>query len=91
MTGMQTSSVAPGYTVDSKTTVVPFLRFLPTSVLALINGRKSGLWASSTGVGTATTMKPASLRADGSVVTSSLDAALSSSWLTSPVGSICLR
>ena len=33
MTGTQISSVAPGYTVDSKTTVAPRFRFPPTASL----------------------------------------------------------
>src|SRR5262245_3774129 len=48
---MHTSSVAPGYTVDSKTTIAPRVRFWPTEVLAPTSGPKSGLCASSTGVG----------------------------------------
>src|SRR5678816_3403552 len=90
MIGMQTSSVAPGYTVDSKTTVVPRVICRPTDSLADIRGPKSGWCASSTGVGTATTMKSASLNLRGSVVTDKCRAALSSSRLTSPVGSQCL-
>jgi hypothetical protein len=62
---------------------------LPTDVLAPTSGEKSGACASSTGVGTATTTKSASFRADASVVGMSLLDALSSSVLTSPVGSTC--
>ncbi len=87
MIGMHTSSVAPGYTVDSKTTVAPRLRFLPTEVLAPTSGEKSGACASSTGVGTATTMKSASFKAAGSLVGISLVDACSCSVLSSPVGS----
>ena len=58
----------PGYTVDSYTTMAPRFRFLPTAVLAPTSGEKSGMCASSTGVGTATTMKSASFNAAASVV-----------------------
>jgi hypothetical protein len=48
---------------------------------------KSGWWASSTGVGTATMMKSASPMIFGSVLQVSCVAAFRSSVLTSPVGS----
>jgi len=67
MIGMQTSSVAPGYTVDSYTTTAPRLMCLPTDSDDLTSGVKSGWCASSTGVGTATMMKSASAITFGSV------------------------
>src|SRR5690606_42018731 len=51
-TGMHSSSVAPGYTVDSYITILPFFNTLPTVSLALYKGDKSGLLCLSTGVGT---------------------------------------
>ena len=54
MMGTQISSVTPGYTVDSKTTMLPFVRFLPTVRLAPSTGVRSGVWSAFTGVGTAT-------------------------------------
>ena len=41
-------------TVDSKTTMLPFVRFLPTVRLAPSTGVRSGEWSAFTGVGTAT-------------------------------------
>ena len=84
---MHTSSVAPGYTVDSYTTMAPFFMYLPTLSLDFTSGVKSGWWASSTGVGTATMMKSASEITLGSVLQVRCTAALRSSLLTSPVGS----
>ncbi len=40
--GMQTSSVQPGYTVDSYTTTSPFLSTLPTVSLERSSGVRSG-------------------------------------------------
>jgi len=54
ITGTQTSSVAPGYTVDSNTTMSPLRRVLPTVRLAESSGPKSGRRAWSIGVGTVT-------------------------------------
>ena len=84
---MQTSSVAPGYTVDSKMTIAPFFMCRPTVLLAPASGVKSGLCASSTGVGTATTMYSASASVAGSVLTDSWSAAFNSAGDNSPVGS----
>ena len=42
MVGTHTSSVAPGYTVDSKTIVAPLFKFRPTVSEALSSGAKSG-------------------------------------------------
>ena len=84
---MQISSVAPGYTVDSYTTMAPRLRCLPTLSDDLTSGVKSGWWASSTGVGTATMMKSASPMIAGLVLQVRCTAALRSALLTSPVGS----
>ncbi len=68
-------------------TVAPFFMYLPTVVEDPTSGEKSGMCASSTGVGTATMMKSAFARSAGSVVTVSCVAALRSSVETSPVGS----
>ena len=86
-TGTQTSSVAPGYTVDSYTTIAPRFMWRPTVSELPIRGWKSGRRASSIGVGTATTMKSASASAAPSVVQLSSVAARSCSEDTSPVGS----
>ena len=51
--GIHTSSVTPGYTVDSNTTTEPLLRLRPTIVPARMTGDKSGVWSWFTGVGTA--------------------------------------
>ena len=51
-TGIHSSSVAPGNTVDSYTTTSPFFNTLPTVSDALYRGVKSGLLCLSTGVGT---------------------------------------
>ncbi len=53
-TGTHISSVTPGYTVDSKTTISPFFKCLPTSLLALIRKDRFGVLSSAIGVGTAT-------------------------------------
>ena len=53
--GTQSSSVAPGYTVDSYTTTSPFLSTVAMRFDALIKGPRSGLLFLSTGVGTVTT------------------------------------
>jgi hypothetical protein len=87
ITGTQISSVAPGYTVDSKTIVAPRFRLRPTASLAESSGPKSGWCALSIGVGTATTMKSAARSAAASVVQRKPVAAASSAALTSPVGS----
>src|SRR5690606_28914275 len=50
--GTQTSSVAPGYTVDSYITISPFFRCFATSEVANRMGVRSGCLLSSTGVGT---------------------------------------
>jgi hypothetical protein len=60
---------------------------LPTLSEDFTSGVKSGWWASSTGVGTATMMKSASPMIFGSVLQVSCVAAFRSSVLTSPVGS----
>ena len=52
--GIHISSVTPGYTVDSYTTIDPFTKFLPKVLLAPITGLKSGVLSSLVGVGTAT-------------------------------------
>jgi len=41
--GMQSSSVHPGYTVDSYTTILPFFILLATKIEASFRGLKSGL------------------------------------------------
>ena len=61
--------------------------YLPTVVDEPTRGEKSGMWASSTGVGTAMMMKSARPIMVGSVLTVSRVAAFRSSLLTSPVGS----
>ena len=65
---MHTSSVHPGYTVDSYTTIVPFVKFLPTISDAPITGDKSGVWSIFTGVGTATIINFAFLSSVSSAV-----------------------
>ena len=52
--GVHTSSVTPGYTVDSYITIEPLLIYLPTSLLELIIGSRSGVLSSLIGVGTVT-------------------------------------
>ena len=52
--GTHISSVTPGYTVDSNTTIAPFVKFLPTILHALLTGFKSGVLSGLIGVGTAT-------------------------------------
>ena len=49
-------------------TVAPFCRFLPTLILAEISPEKSGLFVSSTGVGTAIIIKSAEFNFLKSVV-----------------------
>ena len=66
------SSVTPGYTVDSKTTMVPGVRFWPTVREAPSTGRRSGVVSGFTGVGTATTMNLASFSRVGSEVKSTV-------------------
>ncbi len=80
------SSVTPGYTVDSYTTTSPFLSTLLTVSLAFTTGVKSGRLSTSTGVGTATTKKVACLSASRfDVIVSAVPR--SSSLETSPVRS----
>src|SRR6266566_429724 len=67
--------------------VAPRFRCRPTVSLAATKGPKSGWCASSTGVGTATTMKSALPSSAASVVTRSPDEDSNSARLTSPVGS----
>jgi hypothetical protein len=67
--------------------MAPFFMCLPTVVEEPTRGEKSGMWASSTGVGTATMMTSALPMLEGSVLTVSRAAAFRSSLLTSPVGS----
>ena len=55
--GPQISSVAPGCTVDSNTTMQPGRSTGPIERQARTSREKSGLFFSSTGVGTATTKK----------------------------------
>src|SRR5690242_12394597 len=55
MIGTHTSSVAPGYTVDSKIATPPRPMARPTVVLALLSGVRSGRLPRPTGVGTDTT------------------------------------
>ena len=69
---MQISSVTPGYTVDSNTTIVPGVKFCPTVFEAPIIGLKSGLLSSLTGVGTATIINLARLKFPGSSVNSTV-------------------
>lgn len=52
--GIQISSVTPGYTVDSKTTIDPLVKFCPTVLEAHSSGFKFGILFSVIGVGTAT-------------------------------------
>ena len=90
MIGTQVSSVTPGYTVDSKTPTVPFVRFCPTKRLAPSTGDRSGVWSAFTGVGTATMINFASRSLVGSAVNSTADS-FTASFPTSLVGSIpCL-
>src|SRR3989338_7279765 len=67
-TGMQTSSVTPGYTVLSYTTIDPRERFHPTVFVAEITQPRSGLFEEVTGVGTLTMMKLHRLMVVGSSV-----------------------
>jgi hypothetical protein len=53
-TGTQTSSVQPGYTVDSKITRSPGFSTVPIVSLARNSGVRSGRLALSIGVGTVT-------------------------------------
>ena len=50
--GVHTSSVTPGYTVDSYITIEPFFIILPTNLLDSISGLRSGVLFSLIGVGT---------------------------------------
>ena len=68
MIGTHTSSVTPGYTVDSKTTTVPLFMFCPISFEAPSTGPRSGVLSSFTGVGTATIIKRAFASSAGSLV-----------------------
>ena len=68
-------------------TIAPFFICWATVVEAPIKGAKSGMCATSTGVGTATTMKSARLKSEGSLVGVSRVAARRFSLDTSPVGS----
>ncbi len=52
--GTQISSVTPGYTVDSYTTIESFVKFRPTILLAPSTGERSGVLSEFIGVGTAT-------------------------------------
>src|SRR3989338_6873754 len=49
--GRQISSVTPGYTVDSKTTILPFDRCSPTTLHAPLSKVRSGSCRLSIGVG----------------------------------------
>ncbi len=49
---MQISSVTPGYTVDSYTTIEPFVKLRPMILLALSTGAKFGVLSELIGVGT---------------------------------------
>ena len=66
--GMHKSSVTPGYTVDSYTTMESFCRFLPTTSDADMTNLKSGLLLSLIGVGTDTMMNDADFRSFSSDV-----------------------
>jgi len=72
MMGMQISSVTPGYTVDSKTTMLPGVRFWPTVRDAPSMGRRSGVVSGLTGVGTAMIRNFASFRREASDVNSTV-------------------
>ena len=88
--GTQISSVTPGHTVDSKTTMLPGLIYLPTKALAPSTGVKSGVQSELTGVGTATTINLASFKQLGSEVNCTVVSFTPSSPISS-VGSIpCL-
>src|SRR6185437_8048739 len=91
MIGTQTSSVAPGYTVDSKITTPPRPMTLPTVRLAASSGLRSGRLARSIGVGTVT-MKTLQLRRSlASSLKLSIVLALGSSGVPSSVWSLCCR
>ena len=72
MIGTQISSVTPGYTVDSNTTIVPGVRFCPTVLDAPSTGLRSGVLSLLTGVGTATIINFASFNLEGSAVKSTV-------------------
>ncbi len=89
MIGPMISSVTPGYTVDSRTTMAPFFRFCPTIFDADSTGFRSGSLALVTGVGTPIMTKSACLIVYESVVASILLPGVSFSssmaFLVSPV------
>ena len=70
--GTHTSSVTPGYTVDSNTTIVPGVIFWPTVLDAPSTGLRSGVVSLFTGVGTATMINFASFNLDASDVNSTV-------------------
>ena len=72
MIGATTSSVTPGYTVDSNTTTQPGLRFLPTVRAAAFSGPRSGVKSIAIGVGTVMIMNEQRLRKVASDVKHSL-------------------
>src|SRR3569833_2975576 len=83
MMGTQSSSVQPGYTVDSYTTTSSFLMVLPTVWLAPMSGCRPGRRWRSIGVGTVTMEKLQSSKAAISVVMVRRVAAFSSCGSTS--------
>jgi surface polysaccharide O-acyltransferase-like enzyme len=85
---MHSSSVAPGYTVDSYTTTSPFFRNGATKLEALNKGLKSGFLLLVIGVGTVIIKKLQSLREFASEVNVIFFAFFNSEELTSLVKSI---
>ena len=88
--GTQNSSVAPGYTVDSYTTISRFFKILPIISDADLRGLRSGWFDSSSGVGTVTIKTLQSCNSDIEEVNDNLFAALNSDPSISNVESIPL-